>query len=40
MSLEIISEEAGEGRSAMLSNPPLKDFGITESGDTGLSGGL
>lgn len=39
MSLEIISEEAGEGRSEIPTKFPLKNSGITE-GDTGLSGRL
>lgn len=39
MSLEIISEEAGEERSEIPTKFPLKGSGITES-DTGLSGRL
>lgn len=40
MSREVISGEAGEGRSAIPSKALLKASGITEGGDTGLSGRL
>lgn len=43
VSREIISweaGEAGEGRSAIPSKALLKDSGITEGGDSGLSGRL